>query len=71
MKLLTKKTSTVKRMLRSLLRVSRTSTPGALDGQRRVRRLPPPRGWYLPEVAQDRAELDSFDIIEGLALHGA
>lgn len=43
---------------------------GALDGQRRVRRLPPPRGWYLPEVAQGRAELDSFDIIEGLTLHG-
>jgi hypothetical protein len=43
---------------------------GALDGQRRVRRTPPPRGWYLPEVAEGRAELDSFDIIEGLVLEG-
>ena len=43
---------------------------GALDGRRRIRRPPPPRGWYLPEVAQGRAEVDSFDIIEGLALQG-
>ena len=43
---------------------------GALDGARRIRRAPPPRGWYLPEVAQGRAELDSFDIVEGLALEG-
>ncbi len=41
---------------------------GALDGRRRVRRLPPPRGWYLPDVAQGHAELDSFDIVEGLLL---
>ena len=43
---------------------------GALDAGRRVRRTPPPPGWYLPEVAVGRAELDSFDIIEGLALEG-
>lgn len=43
---------------------------GALDARRRVRRTPPPRGWYLPAVAQGRAELDSFDIIEGLVLEG-
>ena len=43
---------------------------GALDGRKRVRRAPPPRGWYLPEVAAGRAELDSFDIIEDLALQG-
>lgn len=43
---------------------------GALDTRRRIRRPPPPRGWYLPDVAQGRAELDSFDIIEGLALQG-
>ncbi len=42
---------------------------GALDAQRRTRRPPPPRGWYLPEVAQARAELDSFDIVEGLVIH--
>jgi transposase len=41
---------------------------GALDGRRRTRRPPPPRGWYLPEVATAQAELDSFDIVEGLVL---
>ncbi len=43
---------------------------GALDAGRRIRRPPPPPGWYLPEVAGDRAELDSFDTVEGLALEG-
>jgi hypothetical protein len=43
---------------------------GALDGQRRTRRPPPPRGWYLPEVAGATAELDSFDIVEGLVIKG-
>jgi putative transposase len=43
---------------------------GALDGRRRVRRPAPPRGWYLPEVAARRAELDSFDIVEGLVIRG-
>lgn len=43
---------------------------GALDGQRRVRRPPPPRGWYLPDVANGRAELDSFDMIEDLVIAG-
>ncbi len=41
---------------------------GALDGRRRTRRPPPPRGWYLPEVAAAQAELDSFDIVEGLVI---
>jgi hypothetical protein len=41
---------------------------GVLDARRRVRRPPPPRGWYLPPVAQGHAELDSFDIVEGLYL---
>lgn len=41
---------------------------GALDGRRRSRRPAPPRGWYLPDVVQGRAELDSFDIVEGLRL---
>jgi hypothetical protein len=43
---------------------------GALDGNRRVRTLPPPLGWYLPEVAARRAELDSFDTVSGLLLGG-
>lgn len=43
---------------------------GALDSRCRVRRPPPPRGWYLPEVAASRAELDSFDIVEGLVIKG-
>lgn len=43
---------------------------GALDAHRRIRRPPPPRGWYLPAVAAQRAELDSFDMIEGLVIQG-
>lgn len=43
---------------------------GVLDGQQRVRRPPPPRGWYLPEAAARRAELDSFDMVEGLVIKG-
>lgn len=41
---------------------------GALDGRQRTRRPPPPRGWYLPDVAKARSELDSFDIVEGLVI---
>jgi hypothetical protein len=41
---------------------------GALDGRARTRRPPPPRGWYLPEGAAARAELDSFDLVEGLVI---
>jgi hypothetical protein len=43
---------------------------GALDGRRRVRRPAPPPGWYLPDVADRCAELDSFDIVEGLVIKG-
>ena len=43
---------------------------GALDRGARVRRAPPPAGWYLPELARGELELDSFDVIEGLALGG-
>jgi hypothetical protein len=43
---------------------------GVLDGRRRVRRPPPPAGWYLPAVAERAGELDSFDTIEGLAIRG-
>jgi putative transposase len=41
---------------------------GALDGKPRVRRPPPRPGWYLPEVAAGRAELDSFDTVMGLVI---
>jgi hypothetical protein len=41
---------------------------GALDAVRRVRRLAPPAGWYLPDVAAGTAELDAFDVIEDLPL---
>jgi putative transposase len=43
---------------------------GALDGRHRVRRPPPPPGWYLPEVARRSRELDSIDIVEGLVIRG-
>jgi hypothetical protein len=43
---------------------------GALDRRHRTRRPPPPPGWYLPAVADGRAELDSIDIVEGLVIRG-
>jgi Homeodomain-like domain len=43
---------------------------GVLDARRRQRRRPPPLGWYLPAVAEQDAELDSFDVIEGLVIEG-
>jgi transposase-like protein len=43
---------------------------GALDGKKRTRRPAPPKGWYLPEVAAAKAELDQIDIVEGLVIKG-
>lgn len=43
---------------------------GLLDGRKRIRRPPPPSGWYLPQVAARTCELDCFDTIEGLAIQG-
>jgi transposase len=43
---------------------------GATDAHARVRRPAPPKGWYLPEVAEGRAEVDSFDFIEDLKIAG-
>ena len=43
---------------------------GALDKPRRIRRKSPPRGWYLPDVGRCEAELDSFDVVEGLVIQG-
>lgn len=44
---------------------------GQFDGKKRIRRPAPPKGWYLPKLADGKAELDSFDIVEGLVLEGA
>ena len=41
---------------------------GLQDVARRIRRPAPPRGWYLPEVAAGRAEVDCFDFIEDLKI---
>ena len=41
---------------------------GVLDSRQRTRRPPPPRGWYLPDLAGAQVELDSFDIVEGLVI---
>ncbi len=35
-----------------------------------MRHKAPPRGWFLSDVREQRAELDSFDMIEDLALRG-
>ena len=43
---------------------------GALDGNRRVRWAAPPPGWYLRDVADKKAELDQFDIVQGLVMRG-
>ena len=41
---------------------------GVTDQSVRVRRPPPPKGWYLPAVAAGRCDLDSFDFIEDLKI---
>lgn len=46
------------------------SRRGALDGRQRVRRKAPPLGWFLPGLAAEQVELDSFDIIEDLVIRG-
>src|SRR3954451_13533437 len=43
---------------------------GVLDGKKRTRRPPPPKGWYLPDLASAEVELDSIDIVEGLVIKG-
>ena len=43
---------------------------GVLDGQVHIRRPAPRAGWYLPEVAANRQELDCFDVVEGLVIKG-
>ena len=41
---------------------------GAFDARQRVRRRPPPPGWYLPDVAAKCVELDQFDVVSGLVI---
>lgn len=41
---------------------------GVLDANGRVRRPAPPPGWYLPDLAARKVELDSFDVVEGLLI---
>jgi len=41
---------------------------GLLDAERTPRRKAPPKGWYLHDVAAGRAELDAFDVVEGLKI---
>jgi transposase-like protein len=43
---------------------------GVFDGRKRVRRPPPPPGWYLPEVAHKRADIDETDYVEDLSIEG-
>lgn len=53
----------------SIATINRTlSRHGLQDATRRLRRPAPPRGWYLPEVAAGRAEVDCFDFIEDLKI---
>jgi len=52
--------------LRTINRILQRS--GAFDSQRRHRRPPAPLGWYLPNLAARRVELDSFDVVEGLVI---
>jgi hypothetical protein len=54
--------------IRTINRILRRE--GLLDGQRRFRHPPPPRAWYLPPLARQLADMDCFDVIEGLALEG-
>ena len=43
---------------------------GVFDARQGVRRKPPVPGWYLPDVADRRAEIDETDFVEGLFLEG-
>jgi len=53
----------------SLATINRVlSRRGLQDGVRRIRRPAPPQGWYLPEVAAGRAEVDCFDFVEDLKI---
>lgn len=48
--------------------IARILQRAGVTPQQRRRHPPPPPGWYLPEVAAGRAELDQLDVVEGLHL---
>lgn len=50
--------------------IARWLARAGLSGREKWRRPPPPKGWYLPDLAAARAELDSCDIVEGMCLRG-
>jgi len=64
----------IERVLRTEMSVSRATINrilkrrGATDAPARVRRPAPPKGWYLPDAAAGRAEVDCFDFIEDLKI---
>lgn len=43
---------------------------GLVARPQRLRRPAPPRGWYLPLVAAGLAELEGWDVVEGLKIQG-
>lgn len=43
---------------------------GVIDSYRRIRCEPPPKGWYLKDVADNLAEIDHCDFIEDLFFEG-
>jgi hypothetical protein len=43
---------------------------GVFDAKHRPRHAAPPPGWYLPEVARRRVELDQVDVVSGLVIKG-
>jgi hypothetical protein len=43
---------------------------GVLDDRRRIRRPPPPRGWYLADLSEHSVEMDQFDAVTGLVIKG-
>lgn len=43
---------------------------GLFDSRHRVRWPPPPKGWYLPDAASGKCEVDLFDVVTGFVIEG-